>query len=132
MYRVRTNCLGCHTERKVTDKSQIVMAASGKTCVHCHTKDHDKMVKDWKTDLHKGIKETIELEKETLELLSEKKAKLPKAKLAEARKMLTEGRDILEIIRFGNGVHNKKYSMFLLDAAITKYEDLLDMLEEHQ
>jgi hypothetical protein len=52
--------------------------------------------------------------------------------LAEARKMLKEGRDILEIVRFGNGVHTKKYSMFLFDAAITKYEDLLDMLEEHQ
>ncbi len=90
------------------------------------------MLKDWKTDLHKGIKETIEVEKEALELLSEKKAKLPKAKLAEARKMLKEGRDILEIIRFGIGVHNKKYSMLLLGAAITKYEDLLDMLEEHQ
>jgi hypothetical protein len=89
------------------------------------------MLKDWKTDLHKGIKETIEVEKEALELLSEK-AKLPKVKLAEARKMLKEGRDILEIVRFGNGVHNKKYSMFLLNAAITKYEDRLDMLEEHQ
>jgi hypothetical protein len=34
------------------------------------------------------------------------------------------------MVRFGNGVHNKKYSMFVLDAAITHFEDLLDYLEE--
>jgi hypothetical protein len=44
--------------------------------------------------------------------------------------MLKEGRETLNMVRFGNGVHNKKYSMFVLDAAITHFEDLLDYLEE--
>ena len=33
------------------------VAAEGKTCVQCHTKDHDKMLSDWKTELAKEIKQ---------------------------------------------------------------------------
>jgi len=46
--------------------------------------------------------------------------------------MLEAGRKNLNMVQFGNGVHNKKYSMFVLDAAITRFEDMLDYLEENQ
>jgi len=51
MFKVRTNCLGCHTEKEFNAKGQMIMQASAKTCVRCHTKDHKKMLKDWKTEL---------------------------------------------------------------------------------
>ncbi len=57
-------------------------------------------------------------------------SKLPPARLAEARKLLKEGRESLDMVQFGNGVHNKKYSMFVLDAAMTRFEDMIDLLEE--
>jgi hypothetical protein len=44
--------------------------------------------------------------------------------------MLKEGRENLNIVKFGNGVHNKKYSIMLIDAAITRFEDMIDFLEE--
>jgi len=128
MYKIRTNCLGCHIEKKRTDKGQIVLRASAKTCVRCHTKDHKKMLKDWKTELADEIKFGKEVEQEALAALA--KAKLPEPKLAEARKMLNQGREILNIIKFGNGVHNKKYSIMLIDAAVTHFEDMIDFLEE--
>jgi hypothetical protein len=130
MYKARTNCLGCHVEKGATDKGGGVMRASGKTCVSCHTKDHDKMLKDWETELSNGIKETLELEQEAQEVLAKFKSKLPKDDLAEFKKMLREGKENLNIVRFGNGVHNKKYSMFLLDAAMVNFEDVIDELEE--
>ena len=60
------------------------------------------------------------------------KDKLPEPKLAEARKMLGKGRENLNIVKFGNGVHNKKYSIMLIDAAITHFEDMIEYLEEGQ
>jgi hypothetical protein len=86
------------------------------------------MLKDWKTELADEIKFGKEVEQEALAALA--KAKLPKPKLAEARKMLNQGRENLNIIKFGNGVHNKKYSIMLIDAAITHFEDMIDYLEE--
>ena len=106
------------------------MTASGKTCVRCHTKDHDKMLKDWKTEVAKNVKEAQEVEQEALEAMAEHKAKLTGDKLAKAHEMLKQGRDDLHIVQFGNGVHNKKYSIMLIDAAITNFEDMIDYLEE--
>lgn len=125
----RTTCMACHMEMQITDKGEKILKASAKSCVGCH-KGREKLLKDWETDLDEIIKETQEVEKEAVEALAEAKAKLPEPKLAEARKMLKEGRENLNIVRFGNGVHNKKYSMFVLDAAMTHFEDLLDYLEE--
>ena len=130
MYKARTNCLGCHNELGKTEKGEKVLMASGKTCVRCHTKDHDKMLTDWKTELAKEIKDVKEVEVEALEILAEHKMKLTPEKLTKANEMLQQGRDDLNIVQFGNGVHNKKYSIMLIDAAITSFEDLIDFLEE--
>ncbi len=130
MFKARTNCLGCHVEQKRTQKGAKVMTASGKTCVRCHTKDHDKMLKDWKTEVAKNVKEAQEVEQEALEVMAEHKAKLSKDKLSKAHAMLKKGREDLHIVQFGNGVHNKKYSIMLIDAAITNFEDMIDYLEE--
>ena len=88
------------------------------------------MLKDWKAELAKEIKATEEIRKEALKAMKKSKTKLSRSKLAEARQMLKEGRENLYIVRFGNGVHNKKYSMMLLDAAMTSFEDAIDFLEE--
>jgi hypothetical protein len=130
MYKARTNCLGCHVEKKFTAKGQMIMKASAKTCVRCHTKDHKKMLKEWKTELADELKFSKEVEQEALAALAKAKPKLPEPKLAEAQKMLKEGRENLNIVKFGNGVHNKKYSIMLIDAAITRFEDMIDYLEE--
>jgi hypothetical protein len=130
MFKARTNCLGCHVEKKVNAKGQMIMQASAKTCVGCHTKDHKKMLKDWKTELTNEIKFSKEVEQEALSALTKAKDKLPETKLAQARKMLREGQENLNIIKYGNGVHNKKYSILLIDAAITSFEDMIDYLEE--
>ena len=130
MFTARTNCLGCHVEKKVNAKGQMIMQASAKTCVGCHTKDHKKMLKDWKTELTNEIKFSKEVEQEALAALKKAKAKLSETKLAQARKMLKQGQENLNIIKYGNGVHNKKYSILLIDAAITSFEDMIDYLEE--
>jgi hypothetical protein len=44
--------------------------------------------------------------------------------------MYAEANSNLDIVRFGNGVHNKKYSILLISEAGYIFEDLLDLLEE--
>ncbi len=44
--------------------------------------------------------------------------------------MLKYGQENLRIVQYGNGVHNKKYSMMLIDAAMNNFDDLMDELEE--
>jgi len=129
MFKARTNCLGCHIESKRSGKGLSSMTASAETCVKCHTKDHRKMLKDWKTELAKELVYARDVEKEALEAFNRTKPKLSKEKLEQANQRIERGRDYLNIIEFGNGVHNKKYAIMLIDAAITRFEDMIDDIE---
>ena len=127
----RASCLACHREQGISKKGQRVLKASDKICISCH-KGRTTLLKDWKDELEKEVKYTREVEQEAVQALKKAKPKLSKTKLAEARKMLAEGRGHLNMVRFGNGVHNKKYAIMLLDAALTSFEDMMDSLEESQ
>jgi len=130
-FNARATCLACHLERKFTKKGTPVLMASAKTCTSCHP-GRQKLLEDWKTDLKNGIKDTLEVQKEAMDALSAAKAKLASPKLTEARNMLKEGQRNLKMVQFGNGVHNKKYALYVLDAAMIRFEDVLDYIEENQ
>lgn len=127
----RANCLACHVEKEISKRGEKILKASGLTCVRCH-KGRETLLTDWKKELAKEIDYTKGVEKEALDALAKVEAKLPTSKQAEAKKMIKEGQDILNIVQYGNGVHNKKYSIMLLDAAIGKFEDLMDYLKKGQ
>jgi len=129
MYKARTNCMGCHVENKLTKTGLKTLMASAGTCVQCHTKDHGKMLADWKAELVKEVQEAKDIEQEALDALEDARSELPEGKLAEAQHMLAEGRANINIVQYGNGVHNKKYSLLLIDAAINKYDELIEYIE---
>ena len=130
-YKARATCMACHLEQQFSDKGTPVLKASAKTCSGCHP-GRQKLLDDWLTELENMIKETLEVQKEALDTLSAAKAKLAEPKLTEARNLLEDGQENLKMVQFGNGVHNKKYALYLLDAAMIRFEDVLDSIEENQ
>jgi hypothetical protein len=129
MFKSRAGCLACHVERKISHKGQAVMSASAKTCVQCHTRDYEKMLALWKRELARKIEKTEELEKKALDALAKYKPGLTPAKLKETQGLIEKGQSNLGIVRFGNGVHNAKYAIALLDAASISFEDTIGLLE---
>ena len=128
MYEVNVNCMACHL-KKTLSKGHDVRTASGDTCAACHTKQHRKMLDDWKKTLKKEIADGEELEAEAIQLLSEIKGNLDKKQLSQAEAMIAKGIQLLDIVRFGNGVHNKKYAITILDGAFGNFEDTIELLE---
>ncbi|KRT56671.1 hypothetical protein Ga0074115_1871, partial [endosymbiont of Ridgeia piscesae] len=88
-----------------------------------------KMLDDWKKTLKKEIADGEELEAEAIQLLSEIKGNLDKKQLSQAEAMIAKGIQLLDIVRFGNGVHNKKYAITILDGAFGNFEDTIELLE---
>lgn len=130
MYKARTNCLGCHVEGGVSKTGGTILRASAKTCVQCHTQDHQKMFSDWKKELEKEMSFAQEVEQEALEVLADVEGRLSEEARDGARELLRKARENLNIVRFGNGMHNKKYAMLLIDAAVTGFEDLIAFVED--
>jgi hypothetical protein len=129
MFKARASCLACHVERQKTHKGQVVMKASARTCVQCHTKDYERMLELWKRELAREIEKAEKLESEALEALTKHESEMTKEKLKEVNRMLEFGRENLSIVRFGNGVHNAKYSISLLDSAIDSFKNTIGYLE---
>ncbi len=130
MFISRTNCIGCHVDLSHDDKGEKLAKGSSKACVTCHSKDHEKMLKEWSDDLNKELNEALKLEKEAQKTISASKGKVPEEKLEKATAMLEAGKSNLRVVEFGNGVHNKKYAMMMLDSVFINFEDLIDDLKE--
>ena len=128
---VKTNCLGCHTDKEGYDqKGRKVTKGSPKTCGACHTEKKEKAVKEWKDKVETELKTAREIEKEALSSIEKSKGKASEEKMKKVMAMLREGQENLRIIDAGGGVHNQKYSIMLIDAAMKNFEDLIDYLEK--
>jgi len=130
MFISGTNCLGCHVETTLDKKGQKLMKGSSKACVSCHSENHEKMLQDWVDELQKEIDDAIELEKEAQEVIANAKGKVSEEKLKKAMAMFKGGQSNLRVVQYGNGVHNKKYAIMLLDAVFINFEDLIDDLND--
>jgi len=129
MHAVRTNCFGCHIE-DVHANGQTVKAATGEACADCHGDEQARMLEDWKQTLTEEVAITKEVEQEAVAALAAAAGRIEAVRLAEARTLLEAGRETLSLVEHGNGVHNKKYSILLLDQALTNFENLVDSLQE--
>lgn len=129
MYSVKTTCTGCHQDERMI-KGEKVAHGTGKTCAACHTPKHEGMAKEWKDKTADELKGAKEIAKEALDAVASAKGKVSNKKLKEAMTMVTKGQESMHIVEYGGGVHNKKYSVMLLDSAMNNFEDAIDLLSE--
>ena len=69
----------------------------------------------------------IDMEK-ARRVLETARGEVPDETLTEAETLFNDGLEKLHIVEYGNGVHNKKYSLMLMDAALTHFEEIVDLL----
>lgn len=132
MYSARVNCLGCHNEQTTLPTGHIVLKASEKTCISCHDKEYEKTLKDWKAELNEKIKSISELETQIKDTLSKAKSKLSQDQFNQMMGDLTTAQKNLKLVKFGNGVHNKKYALMLLDESLERFKELKEGLASIQ
>ena len=83
----------------------------------------------WKREVGREVERAEGLEKEALAALEKHRSSMTPEKLKEATLMIGAARENLAIVRFGNGVHNSKYSIALLDAANISFKNTISYLE---
>ncbi len=128
MFNVNVNCMACH-QKKTLSQGHAVRTAAGDTCAACHTPKHNQMLDDWKQAVTREVRDVEDIEKEALDALRGAEGKLTGETFLELEKIIAEGQEFLNIVRFGNGVHNKKYAITILDQAFTKFEDAIDRID---
>lgn len=127
MYEVNTNCLGCHL-KKTQSAGHPVRTASGETCVACHTERHGDMLNDWKAQISDEIAGVEDYEAEVTAAFESARETLDTELAAAVENAVREGKSMLDIVRFGNGVHNKKYAIMIMDEVYAKFDEAMDLL----
>lgn len=128
-FNVKVNCFACHTKADHDYKGVTVIKADTANCVACHTEDEQHLAKKWKSDVLDYLEEAREIEQQVIKAVDAAKGRVPKSTIQKAMTMLAEGQANLLLVEAGGGVHNKKYSMLLLDTAVEKFEMITEMLE---
>jgi F0F1-type ATP synthase membrane subunit b/b' len=78
------------------------------------------MLDEWKEKIKEELEMAEEVRQEALTALRDSKGKVPKKELAKAEAMFNKAEKYFNIVQHGNGVHNKKYSIILIDAAFMR------------
>lgn len=128
MNPVKTNCLGCHDKPEM-HKGETILRGSAESCAGCHTQDHKKLLADWINEVRTEIKFAKGEIARAETLIIQLKDELGKDQVAEFKQLLVKGGETLDLVEFGNGVHNKKYSIMLIDEALNSIYMVLDELE---
>ena len=128
MFKVNTNCMGCHLEKKLNRGHAVRTGAPG-TCAACHTPEHKKMLAEWRDRLEDEIAAVVEIKQEAEAALEAARQNgAANETLLKAQEMIAAGTEFLEVVRIGNGVHNKKYAITIMDEAFVSFEDTIDLL----
>ena len=128
MFDVNTNCMGCH-RKKTVNSGHETRTASGDTCVACHTEKHAQMLSKWDKTLKQEVSDAEEVELESFDQLETLRTSLSSDQIGEIEATLNKGRNMLNIVRYGNGVHNKKYAIMILDQAFGFFDEGIEAME---
>ncbi|MBI5057476.1 MAG: NapC/NirT family cytochrome c [Nitrospirae bacterium] len=128
MYDVKTNCIGCHIDEK-TQKGEKVIYGSARACGACHTKKQEAMVEEWKNGTKQELGHAKTLEKKAQDAIRKAKGKVSEETIGKAAAMLKEGHEGINIVEYGGGFHNRRFSVRLLDSAMDNFEDIVDLLK---
>ncbi|MBT5309171.1 MAG: cytochrome C [Rhodospirillaceae bacterium] len=130
MFSVNTNCMGCHLKKSLS-KGHTVRTGAPETCAACHTPEHKKMLSDWRKQVGTEITGAEEVLLEAQQARANAKlAGVNAETLSKVDQMITSGIELLDVVRIGNGVHNKKYAITIIDEVYGYLEDAIDLLAE--
>ncbi len=130
-HEVKMNCLACHNVDATDAKGRPKKLATADGCIQCHSQKEGPLIEKWKEDVAEFLTEAREYESTAVKALEQAKGKASEEAIAKAQKLVADGQKNIQIVNAGGGVHNKKYSVLLLDIAIENFEDAIDQLDEN-
>lgn len=128
MFRVRTNCFGCHADLKINKKGLPTLAATARTCNQCHGEGFEEILTDWKEEMAESLNQIKTLKRKAERALLETRPS--KEQLQKAKAAFDRGSKDIKIVEYGNGVHNVEYAAKLLEEAKASFEEMLEILKK--
>lgn len=123
----RLNCRACHTEPAEDLKGDALVRATQQACITCHSRDYAQVFEQWKHEIQTYVDETDAILRGLESRLDHWKGQgreLP----PRVKELVDRARHNVRLVRVGGGLHNKPFSLRLLDIARRDLDDAANLL----
>ena len=126
MFLTRVSCTSCHISHQGNPFQGSSALANEASCMSCHGTQYGTILRQWKKQI-KTILSVIlpSLEKSDGEL---NKRTIDPSRREDAKRLIEEARENVDLVRYGKGVHNIKYSVNLLSTAHEKLTQAMKLI----
>jgi hypothetical protein len=115
-----TDCVGCHNVQVKHSRQAVV-----KQCLECHDDTYLRPLEEWTNEVKRGLRDVNDL-------LRKGNARLRKirngSKVSEARRLLDEAKDDVELVAKAGGIHNPELAKAILAKAKKAAEQALTLV----
>jgi nitrate/TMAO reductase-like tetraheme cytochrome c subunit len=127
MFGSRVNCQACHTKEAVDAKGDVLIKATEASCATCHGTDYEKLFKQWREEIKSYLAETDKSMQRVESRITELKAA---GQPVEQRVLdaIAQAKQNIQLIRAGNGIHNKGYALQLLETSTRRLDEAMMMI----
>jgi hypothetical protein len=126
MFLTRVSCTSCHISHKGNLLEGISAHSTAAACMSCHGTQYGAILEQWKSQMKNMLSVILpSLERSKKEL---KKHGINRSKDEKAKRLIEEAQGNVELVRYGKGVHNIKYSVSLLTVANEKLTEAMKLI----
>jgi len=126
MFLTRVNCEGCHIAHEGSKVTGYTKKAPSAACMSCHGVKYGKMLGQWKKEMDEILAKGKKARKITAESL--RKAERRGKNVLRARRIFEKASYNIDLVDYGKGVHNVRYSQQLIVSALDSMKAVLKLL----
>ncbi len=126
MFLTRVSCTSCHISHEGDLFKGTSAHPTAAACMSCHGTQYGAILDQWKKQMKNMLSAVLpSLERSRAEL-RQRAARHPAAEKAVG--LIDEAEENINLVRYGKGVHNIKYSVSLLSAANEKLDQAMKLI----
>ncbi len=126
MFLTRVSCTSCHISHEGDLFKGTSAHPTAAACMSCHGTQYGAILDQWKKQMKSMLSVVLpSLERSRAEL-GQRAARHPAAEKAGG--LIDEAEENINLVRYGKGVHNIKYSVSLLSAANEKLDQAMKLI----
>jgi nitrate/TMAO reductase-like tetraheme cytochrome c subunit len=126
MFLIRVSCTSCHIQHKGNPYQGSTAYATPAACMSCHGTQYGKMLNQWQAQMKQNLSIILPSLAEAQRRLSGVKG--GSADLQQAKRILDQASDNINLVRYGKGVHNIRYAANLLEESNSMIEQAMRLI----
>jgi nitrate/TMAO reductase-like tetraheme cytochrome c subunit len=127
MFLVRVNCTSCHISHQGNLYQGKTAFPSPAACIACHGTEYAEMLDQWKTQMKRNLSIIVPSLAEAQRRWSE--AGKDSVNRRQAKDLLDQASDNINLVRYGKGVHNVKYAVGLLGQSNSMIKQAMRLID---